>query len=438
MASVARGGGPWVRGVDTCLRTEGATGRVRRRAHRHSARCPGGGRRSLRATLLAATTRSHDTGTCAGRGRRIVPAQALPAPRVTLSTWPGARVTRSPSGLRLRPDVRPRGPGSGAALWIAVEMLEIGERGEDWELVLWTAAGGPALPHDRRCRRLRCRGVAFSSLADRLRVQLSVVSARWRCVRAIVEGRLDDADASRSTRSRSRRQDSGRRRRPAPSRPVRRHPRHARTRRRARHRDRGGDRAARGAADVALHAGGPVCRPGAEPDARATFEQLAVDDFAWLPRDWDRSSPRRTSCRPPPICATCTSGRPVRAARAVRRLLRVQRVGDHLRRNSLDLPGQPRDRSRALGRRGGALRRGDATVRHLRRPPFLAQTQLDSASMLLQRGEAVDALDLAEQALAGAEHVGMARLVRLATALKHEAEAVLLPVQDTPGEEPVR
>ncbi len=57
--------------------------------------------------------------------------------------------------------------------------------------------------------------------------------------------------------------------------------------------------------------------------------------------------------------------------------------------------------------------------------------------MLLRRGEAVDALDLAEEALAGAERVGMARLVRLATDVKREAEAVLLPVRDAPGEEPV-
>ena len=70
--------------------------------------------------------------------------------------------------------------------------------------------------------------------------------------------------------------------------------------------------------------------------------------------------------------------------------------------------------------------------------PFLAQTQLDFASMLLRRGEAVDALDLAEQALAGAERVGMARLVRVATDLKREAEADLLPVQDAPGDPEIR
>ena len=63
---------------------------------------------SLRATLLAQLAFARGTSNVCRTGRgHVGPAQALPAPRVTLSTSPGSRVTRPPSGLRFTPRCTP-------------------------------------------------------------------------------------------------------------------------------------------------------------------------------------------------------------------------------------------------------------------------------------------------------------------------------------------
>ena len=58
-------------------------------------------------------------------------------------------------------------------------------------------------------------------------------------------------------------------------------------------------------------------------------------------------------------------------------------------------------------------------------PAFFAETQYDRASMLLRRGDQAGALDLAEQALAGAQKLGMSTLVRRATDVQRQAQALV-------------
>ena len=178
---------------------------------------------------------------------------------------------------------------------------------------------------------------------------------------------------------------------------------------------------------------------GREPDARATFEELAVDDFALLPRDWDWLVAAQN------LVQACTYLRDERRAAVLYEQLEPFAGYFACSGWATVCVGSV---SACLGNLAGVLERWDDSARHfgeamrqcatLDAHPFLAQTQLDFASMLLRRGEAVDALDLAEQAHAGAERIGMARLVRVATDLKREAEAVLLPVQDAPGDPEVR
>ena len=278
---------------------------------------------------------------------------------------------------------------------------------------------------------------AFSSLADRLRVPIyQWFSARWRCVRAIVEGRLDDAerlafDAFEVAKA-GQQEEAGALHLAGQYAVIR------------GMQGRGGELAIAIEAAIEQHVALPTWRSALaalyadlerEPDARATFEQLAVDDFAWLPQDWDWLVAAQN------LVQACTYLRDTPRAAVLYEQLEPFAGYFACSGWATVCVGSV---STCLGKLATVLERWDDAARHfgeamrqcaaLHARPFLAQTQLDFASMLLRRGEALDALDLAEQALAGAERVGMARLVRMAADLKREAEAVLLPVQDAPGD----
>jgi class 3 adenylate cyclase len=398
---------------------------------------------SLRATLLAqlAFARYFDRAPDGERSRRSGAGVAGPAG----DALDLARRTGDPAALGAALHAQMyavAGLDPGAALSIAVEMLEIGERGEDWELVLWARSW--RVLHFLMIGDLEgfaAEASAFGSLADRLRVPIyRWFSARWRCVRAIVEGRLDDAerlafDAFEAAKA-GQQEEAGALHLAAQFAVIR------------GMQGRGDELAIAIEAAIEQHEALPTWRCALaalyadldrEPDARATFEELAVDDFALLPRDWDWLVAAQN------LVQACTYLRDERRAAVLYEQL--EPFAGYLACSgwATVCVGSV---SACLGNLASVLERWDDSARHfgeamrqcatLDARPFLAQTQLDFASMLLRRGEAVDALDLAEQAHAGAERIGMARLVRVATDLKREAEAVLLPVQDAPGDPEVR
>ena len=316
-----------------------------------------------------------------------------------------------------------------AALSIAVEMLELGERGEDWELVLWARSwrvlhflmlGDTAS--------LATEAEAFAALADRLRVPVyQWFSARWRCLRASVEGRIDDAErltlAAFAIAEDAHQEEAGALHLGAQLSVLR--------------GMQGREDEFVGVIEGAIEQYGALpawrCALAAvyailerESDARVAFEQLAVDDFAWIPRDWDWLIAAHS------LSLVCTYLRD--APRAAVLYEQLEPFADYAACSGWaticvgPVSGCLGNLAAVLERWADAERHFDAARRQSARmgaPTFLAQTQFDHASMLLSRGERARALRLAGEALQAAERWGMARLVSRATDLKRRAHGTL-------------
>ena len=188
-----------------------------------------------------------------------------------------------------------------AALSLAAEMLELGERGEDWELVLWARSWRVLhLLMLGDIAAVAAEAESFGSLAHRLRVPIyQWFSARWRCMRATIEGRLDDAEhlavEAFEIAKAAQQEEAG-----------------------ALHfsaqlsvalwmQGRSDELAAVIEAAIDQHVALPAWRCALvavyadlerESDARTLFEQLAVDDFTWYCETGTGSSPRTASWRP--------------------------------------------------------------------------------------------------------------------------------------------
>jgi class 3 adenylate cyclase len=323
-----------------------------------------------------------------------------------------------------------------AALSIAAEMLDLGERGEDWELVLWARSW--RVLHFLMLGDidgLTAEAEAFGTLADRLRVPIyQWFSARWQCVRATVEGRTDDAERlaleAFEIAKAAQQEEAGALHLAGQVAVIR------------GMQGRSDELAIAIEAAIEQHVALPAWRCALvalyadlerESDARTTLEQLAVDDFAWLPRDWDWLVAAHS------LVQGCTYLRD--APRAAVLYEQLKPFADYFACSGWaticvgSVSACLGNLATVLERWGDAARHFDAALRQCARmgaPPFLAQTQFDYASMLLWNGEHAGALNLAEQALHGAENLGMSTLVRRATELKRQARAVLVDIQDAP------
>jgi eukaryotic-like serine/threonine-protein kinase len=329
-----------------------------------------------------------------------------------------------------------------AALSIAVEMLELGERGEDWELVLW-ARSWRALHFLMLgdAEGLATEAEAFGSLADRLRVPIyQWFSARWRCMRATIEGRLEDAERlaleAFEVAKAAHQEEAGLLHLGAQLAVL---------------------RGIQGRQDelvgvleqaVEEHVALPVwrCALAADyatlerkSDARATFEQLAVDDFARVPRDWDWLVAAHN------LSQACTYLRD--APRAAVLYEQLEPFAEYFACSGWaticqgPVSGCLGNLAAVLERWGDAERHFDAALRQSARmdaPAFLAQTQHDYGSMLLCRGEHVRALELAGEALDAAERMGLSWSVSRATDLKRRAQDALSAMEDPRSDPKIR
>ena len=381
---------------------------------------------ALRATLLAqlAFARYFERGP---RGERFVSKTAGPA-REALEL---ARRVGEPTALgdALHAQMYAvAGLDPRAALSIAAEMLVLGERGEDWELVLWARSWRVLhLLMLGDIAAVAAETEAFGALADDLKVPVyQWFSARWRFLRAFLEARFDDAERLALEAF-----EVGQAAQQEQAAALHLGGQLSVLRGMQGHHDElvGGVEAA-----VEQHAALPAWRCGLaslyaeldrEADARTQFEQLAVEDFNWLPRDWDWLLAVRN------LVTACGYLRD--APRAAILYDQLEPFADYWACSGwATICSGPV--SAGLGILATVMERWIDAERHfeaalrqstiLGAPAFLAQTQHDYALMLLRRGEHVRAVELAGLALGAAQKMGMSRLVQRAEDVKRQAEVV--------------
>jgi tetratricopeptide (TPR) repeat protein len=163
---------------------------------------------------------------------------------------------------------------------------------------------------------------------------------------------------------------------------------------------------------------------GREDEARVLFRELAVDDFATLPRDTE------WICSMSVLAQTCGTLGDAHAAATLHRLmlpfeaLNVANIPEMIRgattRYLAILAGVFGDEEESERRFRQAL----AMNRSLGAYPWLALTQADYAHTLLERGRTQEARDLLDAAIATFDRLGMRTHAARAAALQSSAEIV--------------